>query len=174
MSRFAEHSFFRVFSMCDFARWSEPRFPRTSMSTLRRLIHGRVDPGDHRALKLEAAARGVSMTACVGECLRADFGLRVEMASVVDAAGQPGERHPGLIHSILARSEERLAATMDARAEDLGGDLRRLEIMFNLFVQLYLAHTPEVSPERRTAAYAAIARRWTNYQAALAERVAKD
>ena len=144
------------------------------MSTLRRLIHGRVDPGDHRALKLEAAARGVSMTACVGECLREYFALRVEMASVVDAAGQPGERHTGLIHSILARSEERLAATIDARAEDLGGDLRRLEIMFKLFVQLYLAHTPEVPPERRTAAYPAMARRWTNYQAAVAERVAKE
>jgi hypothetical protein len=112
------------------------------------------------------------MTACVGECLREYFALRVEMASVVDAAGQPGERHTGLIHSILARSEERLAATIEARAEDLGGDLRRLEITFKLFVQLYLAHTPEVPAERRTA-YPAMARRWMNYEVAVAERVAK-
>jgi len=143
------------------------------MSTLRRLIHGRVDPADHRFLKQEAAARGVSMTACVGDCLREYFALRVEMASVVDAAGNPGERHTGLIHSILARSEERLATTIDARAEDLGDELRRIEIMLELMVQLYLAHTPEVPQERRAAAYAAIGRRWTNYQAAVTERVAE-
>ena len=144
------------------------------MGTLRRLIHGRVDPADHRFLKQEAAARGVSMTACVGDCLREYFALRVEMASVVDAAGNPGERHTGLIHSILARSEERLAASLNARAEELGDDLHRIEIMLKLFVQLYLAHTPEVPQERRAAAYAAIGRRWANYQAAVAEQVAED
>jgi len=143
------------------------------MSTLRRLIHGRVDPPDHRALQLEAAARGISMTACVGQCLREYFALRVEMASVVEAAGQPGERHSGLIHSILARSEERLAATIDRRAEDLDDGLRRLEIMIKQFVQIYLAHTPEVPVERRAAAYAAMGRRWTNYQATVAERIAE-
>ena len=88
------------------------------MTTLRRLIHGRVDPADHRQLQQEAAARGISMTACVGECLREYFALRVEMASVVDNPGKPGERHTGLIHSILARTEERLAATLDARATE--------------------------------------------------------
>jgi hypothetical protein len=114
------------------------------------------------------------MTACVGDCLREYFALRVEMASVVEAAGQPGERHTGLIHSILARSEERLTASLDARAEELGDDLHRIEIMIKLLVQLYLAHTPEVPQERRTAAYAAIAGRWANYQAAVAEQVAED
>ena len=144
------------------------------MSTLRRLIHGRVDPADHRSLQQEAAARGVSMTACVGDCLREYFALRVEMASVVDAAGKPGERHTGLIHSILARTEERIAATIDARAEDLGDELRRIEVLLELFVQLYLGHTPEVPQERRAAAYAAIGRRWANYQAAAAERLSKS
>lgn len=30
------------------------------MSTLRQLVHGRVDPADHRLLKHEADARGIS------------------------------------------------------------------------------------------------------------------
>ena len=46
--------------------------------------------------------------------------------------------------------------------------------MIKLLVQLYLAHTPEVPRERRAAAYAAIARRWANYQAAVAERLEDD
>ena len=45
----------------------------------------------------------------------------------------------------------------------LGDDLHQIEIMLKLFVQLYLAHTPEI-PQRRYA----------NYQAAVAERVAED
>src|SRR5688572_3812714 len=87
---------------------------RRLMTTSRRLIHGRVDPEDHRQLQQEAAARRVSMTACVGDCLREYFALRTEMASAVTSPGTPGERHTGLIHSILARTEQRLVATLDA------------------------------------------------------------
>src|SRR5262245_4096851 len=119
---------------------------------LRRLIHGRIDPADHRQLQQEAAARGVSMTACVGDILREYFALRVEMASAVAVPGKPGERHTGLIHSILARTEERLAATLDARANELSARLQRLEIMLDRLVRVYLVHTPEVPLERRDAA----------------------
>jgi len=144
---------------------------------LRRLIHGRVDPADHRQLQQEAAARGVSMTACVGDILREYFALRVEMASVVAPAGKPGERHTGLIHSILARTEERLAATLDARATELGDRLQRLEIMLDRLVTIYLLHTPEVPPELRDGALASANRRYGLYQkfvnGQLAERLAQ-
>jgi hypothetical protein len=54
-----------------------------SKSTLRRLVHGRVDRADHRLLKHEADARGISMTKCVGDILREYFALRKEMLSVL-------------------------------------------------------------------------------------------
>src|SRR5437762_4163165 len=119
------------------------------VSMLRRLIHGRVDPADHRQLQQEAAARGVSMTACVGDILREYFALRVEMASVVDTPGKPGERHTGLIHSILARTEERLATTLDARATELRDELRRIRVMVDDMAYLYLVHTPDVPMDQR-------------------------
>ena len=144
------------------------------MNMLRRLIHGRVDPADHRQLQQEAAARGVSMTACVGDILREYFALRVEMASVVASPGKPGERHTGLIHSILARTEERLAATLDARATELGDRLQRLEVMVDRLVRLYLVHTPEVPPELRDGAVASANRRYGLYRKFVKEQLAEQ
>lgn len=143
------------------------------MTTLRRLIHGRVDPADHRQLQQEAAARGISMTACVGECLREYFALRVEMASVVDMPGKPGERHTGLIHSILARTEERLAATLDARATELRDELRRIETMLDHLAFVYLVHTPRVPMEQRDAALASGTRRHAHYRKGVAAALAR-
>ena len=83
------------------------------MSTLRRLIHGRVDPGDHRALKLEAAARGVSMTACVGECLREYFALRVGIGAVSTKSACSTSRYDAA--SCWARSSEEPADACSPR-----------------------------------------------------------
>jgi len=144
------------------------------MTTFRRLIHGRVDPADHRQLQQEAAARGVSMTACVGDCLREYFALRVEMASAVTAPGKPGERHTGLIHSILARTEERLVATLDARTTELAHEQRRLEIMLYRLVFVYLLHTPEVPRELQAGAWTSANRRYANYRTFVDEELGKD
>lgn len=141
------------------------------MSTLRRLIHGRVDPADHRQLQQEAAARGVSMTGCVGDILREYFALRVEMASVMTAPGQPGDRHTGLIHSLVARSEERLAATLEARTMELGDRLQRLEVMLDGLVRFYLVHTREVPPEDQVSANASANRRYAKYRRFVGERL---
>src|SRR5438128_11226767 len=99
------------------------------------------------------------MTACVGECLREYCALRVEMACVVETPGKPGERHTGLIHSILARTEERLVATLDARTTQLGDDLQRLEIMLDRLVLMYLLHTAEVPPGLQQGAIVSANRR---------------
>jgi hypothetical protein len=129
----------------------------------------RVGSAEYRQLQLEAAGRGASLGGCAGECLREYFALRAEMASAVTAPGRPGERHTGLIHSILARSEERLVATLDARATELGDGQRRLEGMLDRLVQLYLVHTPEVEPEHRAGAVASATRRYGNYRRAVGE-----
>jgi hypothetical protein len=143
------------------------------MTTLRRLIHGRVDPDDHRQLQQEAAARRVSMTSCVGDCLREYFALRTEMASAVTAPGKPGERHTGLIHSILARTEQRLVATLEARTAELGHELRRLEIMLDRLVLAYLLHTPEVPRELQAGAWTSANRRYANYRKFVDEQLGK-
>jgi len=142
------------------------------VSALRHTIYTRLEPVDFRHLRHEAAARGVTLAACVIDCLREYFALRNEMATAVTAAGKPGARHTGLIHSLLARSEERLAATMDARAGELSDDLRMVASMLDRFVQLYLLHTPEVARELHAGAVASANRRYANYRQAVSDLLA--
>ena len=147
-----------------------------SAGGLSRLHEVRVQLGlaEYRQLQLEAAGRGATLGGCAGECLREYFALRAEMASAVAAPGRPGERHTGLIHSILARTEERLVTTLDARAAELGDGQRRLESMLDRLVQLYLVHTPEVAPEHRVGAVASATRRYGNYRRAVGELAAGE
>ena len=95
------------------------------------------------------------MMACVGDCLREYFALRVEMASAVTVPGALGEPQTGLVHSLLSRTEERIRATLDAHATTL----QRLESMLDRLVQLYLLHTPEVARELHGGAVASANRR---------------
>src|SRR5438034_1107370 len=117
------------------------------MAHLRREVHSYLTPSDYRRLEQEAAARGASVSKCVADCLGEYFALRVEMASVVAAPGQLGEPHQGLIHSLLARTEERLAATLKAHGERtaaLEDAVQAVRAMIDRLVLLYFVHTPEV------------------------------
>jgi hypothetical protein len=142
------------------------------MSGLRRTIYSKLEIADFRHLRQEASARGVTLTACVADCLREYFVLRTEMATAVTTAGHPGARHTGLIHSLLARSEERLAATIDARAVELSDELRMVAGMLDRLVQLYLLHTPEVARELHAGAVASANRRYANYRQAVSDLLA--
>src|SRR5438309_1778361 len=93
---------------------------RPAMSTLRHGVHSRLDPVAYRQLRQEAAARGVSLAACIADCLREYSALRAEMASAVTVPGTLGEPQTGLVHSLLSRTEQRLLATLEAHASELG------------------------------------------------------
>jgi hypothetical protein len=139
-----------------------------------RRIYSSITLDDYRQLQHEAAARDVSLMACIADCLREYFALRAEMASAVSAPGRPGAPHSGVIHLLVARMEERLAATLEAHAANLHGDHERLESMLERFVQLYLMHTPEVARDHRAGALASANRRYSNYCQAVSERLARD
>ena len=143
------------------------------MTTLRQLVHGRVDRADRRLLDREAEIRGISLTKCVGDIIREYFALRKEMLSVIKSPDAPGEAHIGLVHSLVARMESRLAVTLSNRDDELRQGQQRIEAMIDWLVQLYLAHTPEVPEERRPAAAAGAQRRYRNYRKAVAESVEK-
>ena len=138
----------------------------------RQLIHGRVDRGDHQRLKSEAAARGISVSRCVGDVVRGYFALRQDMLSVIRTPDEPGTGHPGLVHSLVSRMEERLGTRADARADDLSEGQRRLEAMLDRLVMLYLLHTPEVAPQLRAGAVASANRRYIGYRQAVADLLA--
>jgi hypothetical protein len=141
------------------------------MTTLRQLVHGRVDRVDRRLLDREAEVRGISLTKCVGDIIREYFALRQEMLSVIKSPDAPGEAHIGLVHSLVARMEGRLAVMLTTRDEELRKGQRRIEAMIDWLVQMYLAHTPEVPEERRPAAAAGAQRRYRNYRKAVADSV---
>ena len=143
------------------------------MTTLRQLVHGRVDRADRRLLDREAELRGISLTKCVGDIIREYFALRQEMVSVIKSPDAPGEAHIGLVHSLVARMEGRLAIALSSRDNELRKGQQRVEAMIDWLVQLYLAHTPEVPEERRAAAATGVRRRYRNYRNAVAESVEK-
>jgi hypothetical protein len=140
------------------------------MASLRKEVHCYLTVGDFRRLKQEAAAREVSVSKCAADCLREYFALRVDMASAVASPGQPGQPQHGLIHSILARTEERLAATLDAHAErttELHHALHGLEAMLDRLTLLYLIHTPELPDDLKDGAVATAKRRYGNWRRAV-------
>jgi len=143
------------------------------MTTLRQLVHGRVDRADRRLLDREAEIRGISLTKCVGDIIREYFALRKEMMSVIQSPDAPGEAHLGLVHSLVARMEGNLAVMLTTRDDELRKGQQRIEAMIDWLVQMYLAHTPEVPEERRAAAAAGVQRRYRNYRKAVAESVEK-
>jgi hypothetical protein len=142
------------------------------MTDFRQLIHGRVDRADHQRLKVEAAARGISLSKCVGDVVREYFALRSEMLSAVQSQGAVDGGHPGLVHSLVSRMEERLGTRADARADELAEGQRRLECMLDRFIVVYLAHTWEVPPELHASAVASANRRYGNYRRAVDDRLA--
>lgn len=143
------------------------------MTTFRQLVHGRVDRADRRLLDREAEIRGISVTKCVGDIIREYFALRLEMLSVIKSPAVPGDTHIGLVHSLVARMEGRLAVMLTSRDDELRKGQHRIEAMIDWLVQMYLAHTPEVPEERRAAAAAGIQRRYRNYRRAVVESVEK-
>ena len=141
---------------------------------LRHAISSYLPPADYRRLQQEAAARGASLSKCVADCLREYLAFRAEMAGVAEAPGELGDPHRGLIHTLLARTEERLAARLDAHAERtarLQETLRLVESMLDRLAVLYLIHTPELPEERRDGAVAAAKRRYEKWRRAVEEQV---
>src|SRR2546425_11261958 len=137
------------------------------MSQGRRHVQTYIGVTDYGRLHREAAARRSTISKCTADCLREYFALRAELATAIETPGLPGDPHDGaIIHSLLARSEERIVATIDRRTTEILGELRREQTMLERLVQLYLYHTPEVPHERRGAAAGRARRRDTKFPAA--------
>ena len=138
------------------------------MPAMRDHVQAYVERPEKQRLQREAAARGVSVSQCVTDCLREYFAWREEMAAVIDNPGNPGEAHRrGPIQVLLARMESRLAATLDARVRELVGELVLLQSMIDRQAVSYFLHTPEVAPELQDGAVASATRRYRNWRRAV-------
>jgi hypothetical protein len=144
-------------------------------------MHGRhhvqsyLGPDTYARLRREAAARQTTISKCTADCLDEYFALRTELATAIESPGQPGDPHQGrVIHALLARSEERLVATLDRQAREILGELRRLQGMLDRQVMLYLIHTPEIPPDYRSSAVADAQRRYASYGQAVSKWLERD
>src|SRR5438093_13509104 len=70
----------------------------------------------------------------------------------------------GSIPVLLARTESRLASTLDARFRDLMGELHLLQSMVDRQAVSYFLHTPEVPAELQATAVASANRRYRNWR----------
>jgi hypothetical protein len=137
-------------------------------------VHAYLAAEDYRRLRLEALARGVSLSRCAADCLAEYFALRWEMATALEAETpeQLGTLAPSrVIHVLLAQTEQRLVATLDRYSEDLvsiRGQAAAILAMLDRAQFLYLCHTPEVPSETRDQAYARAQQRWATWRRAVA------
>jgi hypothetical protein len=135
-------------------------------------VHAYLVPEDYRRLRLEALARGVSLSRCAAECLAEYFALRQEMATAFEAPDQPGRlTPPRVIHVLLAQTEQRLIATLERYGEDLTtvrAELAAVLAMLDRSQFTYLCYTPEMPPAARDRAYASGQQRFAAWRGAVA------
>jgi hypothetical protein len=107
-----------------------------------------VKPEDYRRLEKEASVRGLSLSKTVRHCLMEYLNLRQELATAIEQPGKAGDEHTGtIIHTLLARTEERLAATIERQEDRLRQLQDQLLIMTAMIDRLYLGimqHMPEI------------------------------
>jgi hypothetical protein len=145
------------------------------MAHTRRHAQTYLGSAEYLRLQREATTRRSTISKCMADCLREYFALRTELATAIEMPGKPGDQHEGsVIHTLLARSEERLVATFDRGTVEILGELRRLTSMLDRLVMMYLIHTPEVSGELLDGAIASARRRYTNYEQAVNTLRAKN
>ncbi len=135
-------------------------------------VHAYLVPEDYRRLRLEALARGVSLSKCAGDCLAEYFALRQEMATAFETPDQVGPlAPPRVIHVLLAQTEQRLVATLERYGEDLTAvraELAAVLAMLDRSHFTYLCYTPEMPGEARDQAYARGQQRFAAWRSAAA------
>ncbi len=136
-------------------------------------VHAYLAPEDYRRLRLEALARGVSLSRCARDCLAEYFALRREMASALEAETPEQLRTLApsrLIHVLLAQTEQRLVATLERYGEDLAAvraELAAVLAMLDRSAFTYLCCTPEVPPAAQARAFMNGERRFAHWRRAV-------
>ena len=145
-------------------------------NAMKQPIRTHLSAEEQERLGKEATARGISISQCIRECLAEYFALRAEVATAFETPGRPGEPRTGLIHTLLARTEARLVATLETCAEAVDGvraDVHVVQSMLDRLAFMYLVHTPDVQKAQREAALVSGTRRHASWRQAVAQ-MARD
>lgn len=122
-----------------------------------------VNAADHKRLEREAISRKQSISKTTRDCLIEYFNLREELATSMETPGKPGEDHTGkIIHTLLARTEERIAMTiekLEERVSQLHDQNLLLTAMIDRMYMGLMQHLPEIPKEMKEGVVASSKRR---------------
>jgi hypothetical protein len=122
-----------------------------------------VKPQEYKRMEQEAQARGLSLSRTVRICLMEYLKLKEELASSMNNAGELGDEHTGkIIHTLLSRTEERVAATIQKMEDRVSCLFDQMLVMTAMLDRMYLSvmqHLPELPAEMSEAAVASSKRR---------------
>lgn len=151
------------------------------MTKLKRYeLRAYVTPEEYQKLQKEMSSRGrdASMSKTVRDCLMEYLGIREELATAITEPGKPGDEHTGkVIHTLLARTEERLAATIERQEERISELHDQMMVMTAMMDRLYVGvmqHLPEMPAELAEGAVASANRRHRKWLDAVEKLLAKD
>jgi hypothetical protein len=84
----------------------------------------------HNRVAAESAARGLNFSRTICACLEEYFATREELATSLEIRPPSyGEPKATIIHTLLARTEERLSADLHRQLQAVERRVRRLEVM---------------------------------------------
>lgn len=122
-----------------------------------------VSAEDYKRIEQESATRNMSISNTVKTCLSEYLNLKKELATSLEDCGSLGDDQSGkIIHTLLMRTEERVAATIERLEERIGYVSEQVTVLTAMIDRMYLgimAHLPELPPELNEAAMASSKRR---------------
>ena len=132
-----------------------------------------LSPKEFERVSSEALIRGESSSRCARSMISECISLRDElMPNDWRLSGDGAKQH--MLQVLLAKTEERIAKSIDAQAEhtqNINETLERLRVMLEKYVFLYLQHSPEVGEEKQDIMFEAAKRRFLKWQYACVEGV---
>jgi hypothetical protein len=122
-----------------------------------------VNSTEYKRMEQEAKGRGLSLSRTVRVCLLEYLKIKEELASSMSDVGALGEEHTGkIIHTLLSRTEERVAATIQKVEDRVSLLYDHLLVVTAMLDRMYLGvmqHLPELPAEMSEAAIASSKRR---------------
>ena len=126
-------------------------------------VHVYLQQQDYRRLEQEASSRGISLSKTVQNCLLEYLHLRLELATTIETPGEVGNSQSGrIIHTLLARTEERIAATIEQQLQKIDALHDHVGVLIAMIDRLYLGlmqHLPEIPGELTDVTVASATRR---------------
>ncbi len=122
-----------------------------------------VTQAEYKRMERESVARNASLSNTVKSCLLEYLNLKEELATTLTDSGTLGDEQSGkIIHTLLMRTEERVAATIERLEERISYVSDQVNLLTAMVDRMYLgimAHLPELPPELNESAGASSKRR---------------